>query len=907
MKRALLIVLICLLPGIASATHIVGGEFEMIHRGVQLNGTHRFKLSLILYFDAINGAPGAKDSSALVRIFRKRDNVLMDEFLLIKILETSVLYKRPDGTNEAHIKTTRFYYTHQINGQNRDIFLDPDRYDDPEGYYIAWERCCRNYAITNVYSNDPADGIYAGQTFYLEFPPLRVNGADFVNSSPSLFPPLSDYACPQRLYTVDFRGTDPDGDSLVYSLTVPLNTKSGDALPPNGVRPGPYPTVTYRPRFSATNIMNGAPDLSISKNGFLSVVPTRSGLYVFAVRCEEYRNGVKIGEVRRDFQMKVLDNCPTSSPPVVEGKPKTATNFQRNNLTVAFPYGSTDEERCIDIRVSDPDAAIQNEKVEIIAVAVGFEDEDVGEILPEIPTATLKNGNPAMFSVCFPECPYVEGGYVIDIVVLNDACGGAQTDTITVNVDVEPPPNTRPVFTPDAVSAVITEGGAPYSVEFTATDADSDILTLIPPSASELDMAKYGFSYQILTNIEGRVSARLQWDTRCDVYDFSEKRDFKFKFVVNDIDKCDLTPNDTLHFDLKRNIPDFHDPVIEYVPDRSLEKVVITKKIYETVNFDVEAFDVDPDDVLTLYPAEDNFTLAEQNIVFPTVTFRNSRTENFNWYLDCDKINIQQQDEFHFYLIVKSKENFCGYDLADTLDVVVNVEPPVNNAPEIQISGNPSDTEMSIVMGESVTLPLTGIDADVAPKDNLTLSLAKVIGNVPANGYEFTADPVSTSPVNGTFKWKPGCDVFSAVTNGDFKNTFIFKFLLADDRCFTAKDDSITFTLNIRDVENDPAEFIPPNVITPGDDNGLNEYFAMEKMVDGELVSILPKDNCRGRFVNIVIMNRWGRKVYESNSRDFRWFAEGEPSGVYYYLLKYSDREYKGTVSVLGGSESRNR
>jgi hypothetical protein len=46
----------------------VGGEFELIH----VSG-NTYRLNLIIYFDQINGAPGAKDQSVAVSIYRKRD------------------------------------------------------------------------------------------------------------------------------------------------------------------------------------------------------------------------------------------------------------------------------------------------------------------------------------------------------------------------------------------------------------------------------------------------------------------------------------------------------------------------------------------------------------------------------------------------------------------------------------------------------------------------------------------------------------------------------------------------------------------------------------------------------------------------------------------------------------------
>ena len=94
-------------------------------------------------------------------------------------------------------------------------------------------------------------------------------------------------------------------------------------------------------------------------------------------------------------------------------------------------------------------------------------------------------------------------------------------------------------------------------------------------------------------------------------------------------------------------------------------------------------------------------------------------------------------------------------------------------------------------------------------------------------------------------------------------------------------------------------KFIPPNVFTPnGDDK--NQFFAMVKYDEAidEFISILPEDNCFGRFVSITIFDRWGKQVYESFDRDFRWHGEGVPVGVYFYNLKFTNRDYKGIVSV---------
>ncbi len=277
-----------------------------------------------------------------------------------------------------------------------------------------WERCCRNYAITNIISRQPEAGAIidpnaAGQTFYLEFPPVVKNGKPFINSTPHLFPPLSDYACPRKVYYADFAGTDVDGDSLAYSLVTPLNTHTAQPVPADGPSPAPYPEVRWQTGFSFNNIMMGAPDLKISKSGFLTVTPTVQGLFVFAVKCEEFRNKVKISEVRRDFQLLVVESCPRAVAPQILGKKITDTNFTYDNtMNVTFAGGIADTDRCINVRVSDADSQSADdnftENVTIKAIPIGF-GGDVSGILPAETHAVLTNGSTADFSICFDKCP----------------------------------------------------------------------------------------------------------------------------------------------------------------------------------------------------------------------------------------------------------------------------------------------------------------------------------------------------------------------------------------------------------------------------------------------------------------------------------------------------------------------
>src|SRR5690606_2482248 len=123
-----------------------------------------------------------------------------------------------------------------------------------------------------------------------------------------------------------------------------------------------------------------------------------------------------------------------------------------------------------------------------LAVAVDFEN-DVSEILPASPTATLSHGNTASFTVCFPQCPYKLGKYTIDIIVEDDACPLPLMDTLTVEVDIELPPNALPEFDFEQITETRQEGGLSIPVwTFTGTDGDLDELEVFRLNEEDFDL-----------------------------------------------------------------------------------------------------------------------------------------------------------------------------------------------------------------------------------------------------------------------------------------------------------------------------------------------------------------------------------------------------------------------------------
>lgn len=323
LRLTLLLLLYCLT---SQASHIAGGNIEL----VALDKPGQFQLSLNLYIDDASKSPDAIiQPSIVLSVFRKSDDKLMGDYTLKLGRRLVLVYANPACARQRGLQTSEVRYSATVQ-------FDPAAFDDPAGYYIVWETCCRNQNVVNI-RLPQADGMI----YYLQFPPLLRNGQPFRNSSPVFLTPNAEYICIDKPFSLAFRATDADGDQLRYSLVTPYNDNvykpAGFANSPQNP---PYRLLLWENGFSASQAITGNPPLQISPTGVLTVRPDRVGLYAFTVLCEEFRPDAsgtlqKIGEVRRDHQILVVD-CATKVPP----KPAITALNPTGQSPVAFCAGS---------------------------------------------------------------------------------------------------------------------------------------------------------------------------------------------------------------------------------------------------------------------------------------------------------------------------------------------------------------------------------------------------------------------------------------------------------------------------------------------------------------------------------------------------------------------------------------
>lgn len=323
MTRQILLCLFLLFSLTAKATHVVGGSLTYEHLG---GATYR--VTLKIYRDCRPGN-AAFPGSVTILVRDENGNVFSPNKDITIPFTTSVPVNPYIDTCAANpgLCLEEAIYTRVVNN------LPPY----PGGYHMYYQYCCRNSTLNNV-----VNPLGTGETWYTHIPDQSTL---ITNSSPVWVNPPPVFVCQAEPINFDFSATDSDGDSLVYSWYTPYTDIPPTFTPPNAN----FTNITWVGGYGPNNPCGG-PNLTINpQTGFITGSPPNIGQFVAGVRCEEWRNGVKIGEILRDFQFNVV-YCPPLAQAVI-GQPAgicsgSTVNFQNlsdpaNSYFWDFGDGST--------------------------------------------------------------------------------------------------------------------------------------------------------------------------------------------------------------------------------------------------------------------------------------------------------------------------------------------------------------------------------------------------------------------------------------------------------------------------------------------------------------------------------------------------------------------------------------
>ncbi len=321
MRSLLLLLSILLLTTAAKATHIVGGSLTYEHLGGS-----SYNVKLYLYRDCTPGT-FAYPNSVTIQV---RDGLGNPVGLNFSMPRLGIIELDPPIDTcavDPGICVEEAVFSSIVS-------LPPNT----NGYHLYWEICCRNGSILNI--DSPLNHTDLYHTY------IPNNAQWLTNSSPvwTNFPPV--FVCQGQPLTFDYSATDADGDSLVYSLYAPYGSYGGNPIlgyvgpaSPDNIQ---ISTVAWAPGFSTASQLdpNNITPLTIDpETGILGGTPNLLGQFVVGVKCEEWRDGVKIGVIVRSFQFNVID-CP---PPQNAGiGPITACDGNSVTMINASGAGAQD-------------------------------------------------------------------------------------------------------------------------------------------------------------------------------------------------------------------------------------------------------------------------------------------------------------------------------------------------------------------------------------------------------------------------------------------------------------------------------------------------------------------------------------------------------------------------------------
>ncbi|MDX1903919.1 MAG: gliding motility-associated C-terminal domain-containing protein [Thermonemataceae bacterium] len=480
MKKILLLFVFAFSYSLTQATHIVGGELQMTY----ISGT-TYRFNLNMYWDRVSTT---KDNSITIGIYRRSDNGRIQTLSMPLVQEADLAFPTDTCTSQVLLRFTKLVY-------QADITLNPANYSNAAGYYAIWDRCCRNNAIINI--SNPGG---AANAFYLEFPAISQGGTPFINNTPSFPTPQASYLCLGSNFTFPFGATDADGDALVYSMVTPFNgvgTNGAPAPTPPTTYPYPPSEITWSPGYSATNAIPsgiGLPLTVDANTGELSGNPNRAGLFVFSVKCEEYRAGIKIGEVRRDYQI-LVKNCQELNPnPEIRLQLPDASIYQENTLLDL----DANETLCLNLQFFDtPGQSIRLKYLPLNDNAVKLTEggyrpfRNAANTNTAISGVTVNSSGIGVAKFCWKECLYsFKGDEVFEFGIIADdqGCPVKGIDTIFVKMKVRPKFNNPPALSviaatanfdiPTLTTTPVLSSGQEVRVTFQAFDKDNDSLSI---------------------------------------------------------------------------------------------------------------------------------------------------------------------------------------------------------------------------------------------------------------------------------------------------------------------------------------------------------------------------------------------------------------------------------------------
>jgi gliding motility-associated-like protein len=287
------LLLVCLLGlTVASfASHIKGGWIGYRYLGKDASGNARYEL-LVKIFRNCDLTSGPNDPRVNITIFRNGDTSQVGVFVAPLFRNNSLV--KVDFNPCLNPKPKVCYIIQEYK-------VEVSLPISVQGYTATFQRCCRVGGIRNIVP--PSQSI--GNTYTIQLPGTQRSPNHIENESPVFVEKDTVALCASSPFELDFSAIDADGDSLEYELAPALTGGRPSDLVPVPSSPPPYAPIPYSNPYSYDNPFGNIINID-SKTGIITgISPSITGEYVLAALAKEYRNGILIGEIRKELHVNV--------------------------------------------------------------------------------------------------------------------------------------------------------------------------------------------------------------------------------------------------------------------------------------------------------------------------------------------------------------------------------------------------------------------------------------------------------------------------------------------------------------------------------------------------------------------------------------------------------------------------
>lgn len=787
----------------------------------------------------------------------------------------------------------------------RNVYIKTHEFAGPGRYILAVEDPNRNAGINNIPNS-------VAVPFYIESE-LVIDAFAGHNNSVKLLNAPIDFACVGFPFVHNPSAYDPDGDSLAFSLVEPKGF--------NGV---------VIPGYTFPAAANGL-TIDPLTGELVWDYPLTSGEYNVAILVEEYKNGIRVGEVLRDMQITVGPPC-QHRPPVFDVIPPLCVTAGENagfNVTADDAGDGTQIRDGSSVTLSASGGVfLINDPAEFEIVSGGI--KPVGRFFWETNCNHVR------------KLPY----QVVFKAVDNGVPNLSSFETTTIEVVAPAPENLA--ATPDRNSITLSwdatscsnamgykiyrrlggtgfvpdncETGVPNELGYTliATTEDVNLTTFVDNDEGKGLILGLQYCYLITSYFEDGAESYASEEICMHL-----KKELP---VITNV-SVDSTSFDAGEMFVAWSKPTEHDTIVYPGPYR----YVIRRKVWNETYITIDSTESIND---TLYTDVNlNTTENEYSYIIDMYDLSNGRTfmgpsvPASSLYLNSlaqdNQLVLQWSEEVPWlnrrYVVYKENETTATFDVLDTVSTSFYIDDSLTNGVDYcykieSIGEYLVPGLIKPILNFSQVHCNAPIDT-VAPCPPLMeiegFSCAELNEN-----YSQTNPPCADDGQvrENLIRWSnpnEQCDDVDDVVA--YKVYFKSRYELPYELIHTAMSATDTVFRHVRDensiagcyvvtaidsfgnessfedsvcIDNCPI-YVLPNVFSPGNNDGHNDYFR-------------PFPYCFVESIHFQVMNRWGAVVFETNDPDINWDGINQQTGqvaaegVYYYVCEINREQLNG-------------